>query len=246
MLRKFSNNRTHHQNVRLGGLTGFSAGMVNVASVMAFYAFASNITGHVAVLAEEIVKMHWYQVVVVGSWLFLFFAGNFLSNAIVIRVQQKSSYLAHAIPVFIELLCLISVGVYGSFFYTETLSETEVLVSVLLFSMGVQNGLTASITNGAVKTTHLTGLFTDLAIVVSLLTSSKDKNHKELVKRFVLLITIFLGYLSGGIVGGILFLYVGFFMFFFTGIVLLFVLLYDIYIVWDNKIFQRNKNLSPF
>lgn len=67
MLRKFSNSRTLSDNIKLGSLTAFSAGMVNVVSVMLFFAFTSNVTGHYAVLAEEIAKGNWYQAGVVAA-----------------------------------------------------------------------------------------------------------------------------------------------------------------------------------
>jgi hypothetical protein len=44
----------------------------------------------------------------------------------------------------------------------KTLEETEALVALMLFATGLQNGLTASISNFSVKTTHLTGTTTDL------------------------------------------------------------------------------------
>jgi uncharacterized membrane protein YoaK (UPF0700 family) len=59
-------------------------------------------------------------------------------------------------------LCLLFVGIYGQFYYQKTLEETEYLVALMLFATGLQNGLTASISNFSIKTTHLTGTTTDL------------------------------------------------------------------------------------
>src|SRR5690606_12046078 len=108
-------------------------------------------------------------------------------------------FLAHAIPILLEIACFIVVGFYGHFFYTETLLETEFLVAILLFSMGLQNGLTASISNFAIKTTHLTGLTTDLAIHLSLLTQAKYRKNVEVVQKFKLLLSIAVSYTVGGV-----------------------------------------------
>jgi len=151
MLRKYSNSRSLTDNIKLGSLSAFSAGMVNIGSLILFLSFSSNVTGHYAILASEIVKGNYYQIAIVFSWIFLFFFGSFVSNFIVIHLNQINGYLAHSIPLFLEITCLMIVGIYGEFFYTETLAETEILLVILLFAMGLQNGLTASISNFSVK-----------------------------------------------------------------------------------------------
>jgi uncharacterized membrane protein YoaK (UPF0700 family) len=170
MLRKYSNTRTLSDNIKLGTLTAFSAGMVNIASLLIFFSFSSNVTGHYAILAAEVVRGNIYQVAVVLGWIFLFFFGSFVSNLIVIHFNKINMYVAHAAPIVLEILCLMIVGIYGQFFYEETLIETEILMALMLFAMGLQNGLTASISNFAVKTTHLTGTTTDLGILFSMFT----------------------------------------------------------------------------
>ena len=227
MLRKFRNSRSHGDNLKLGSLTAFTAGMVNVASLILFFSFTSNITGHFAILAEESSNGKWFQVLVVLLWITLFFAGSFFSNLIIIQGNKRNSYVTHSIPLGLEILCLIGVGFYGHYFYTETLMETEVLVAILLFSMGLQNGLTASISNFAVKTTHLTGLTTDLAIYVSMLTRKKYRKSSVVKEKIQLLGTIASSYLAGGIVAGSLTHYFQFKVFFFISFAMFCVLLYD-------------------
>lgn len=96
--------------------------------------------------------------------------GSFLSNLIVINFNSKSKYFAHAMPIVLEIMCLLFVGIYGQFYYQKTLEETEYLVALMLFATGLQNGLTASISNFSIKTTHLTGTTTDLGILFSMFT----------------------------------------------------------------------------
>jgi uncharacterized membrane protein YoaK (UPF0700 family) len=226
MLRKFSNSRTLDDNIKLGSLTAFSSGMVNVASVIIFFAFTSNVTGHFAILAEEIAKGHWHQAAVVFGWIFLFFFGNFVSNFIVINVKNNT-YLAHALPLTLEILCLLTVGIYGQYFYQESLRETEFLVGIMLFAMGLQNGLTASISNFAVKTTHLTGLTTDLGILASMFTKKEFRNNPKLMSKAKLLVYIASSYLIGGIVSGFLYLQIEFRVFFVVSVFLVFIIIYD-------------------
>lgn len=229
MLRKFSSNRSLEDNIKLGSLTAFSAGMVNIASLLIFFAFTSNVTGHYAILAAEIVKGNFYQIAVVFAWIFLFFFGSFVSNIIVINFNQRNAYFAHSTPIVLEIICLLIVGVYGDYFYKETLTETEILLALMMFAMGLQNGLTASISNFAVKTTHLTGTTTDLGILFSMFTKKQYRSNKELTGKAKLLLSIAAAYLAGAIFAGMAYFHMEFKMFYIVCTFLIVVIVYDVY-----------------
>ncbi len=229
MLRRYSNSRTLKDNIQLGSLTALAAGMVNIVSLLIFFAFTSNVTGHYAILAAEILRGNLFQVAVVLSWIFLFFLGSFISNFIIIHLSKFHTYLAHALPLGLEILCLLGVGIYGQFFYAETLAETEVLLSFMLFAMGLQNGLTASISNFLVKTTHLTGATTDLGILFSMFTRKEYRENKDLQGRAKLLISIMISYLAGAIIAGWAYYTLGFIVFYAICLVLVGVIIYDTY-----------------
>lgn len=242
MLRKFSNSRSVSDNIKLGVLTAFTAGMVNVASLILFFSFTSNITGHYAILAEEVAKGSWFQVIIVFLWIFLYFAGSFLSNFIVINGGRKSAYLTHAIPLILEILCILAVGFYGVLFYKETLKETEFLVALLLFAMGLQNGLTASISNFAVKTTHLTGLTTDLAIHISMFSKPEFRDKKNIRDKIKLLSSIAGAYLTGAIIAGTITYWFQFKVFFYIAFAMMFILLYDFAKIYIGvSLYKRRK-----
>lgn len=229
MLRSYSNSRTLGDNIRLGTLTAFTAGTINIASLLIFLSFTSNVTGHYAILAAEISKGNWSQVAVMASWIFLFFFGSFLSNFIVINFNKKSKYFAHAMPLVLEILCLFGVGVYGQLYYQKTIAETEVLVAIMLFATGLQNGLTASISNFSVKTTHLTGTTTDLGILVSMFTQKKYRRNGELIGRAKLLMSIMVAYVLGAVFSGLTYYYLEFRVFYVISVCLMIVIGYDAY-----------------
>lgn len=228
MISRYSSSRTLNDHIVLGSLTSFTAGAVNVASFMLFFSFTSNVTGHYAVLAAEIVKGNFYQIGVVFSWIFLFFMGGFISNFILIHfMNRKRTYLAHALPLIIEIACIASVGIYGQLFYKETLNETEVLLALLIFAMGVQNGFTASISNFAIKTTHLTGITTDLGILFAMFTKKQFRQNRELKGKAKLLLFISSFYIAGAVASGLAQVHLGFRSFYLTCGFLVIVALYD-------------------
>jgi len=172
--------------------------------------------------------------------------GSFVANLTVIHLNNKNSYVAHSIPIVLEIICLVTVSTYGDNFYKETLFETEILLSILLFAMGLQNGLTASISNFSIKTTHLTGTTTDLGILFSMFTKKEFRNNKTLKQRAKLLSSITLFYLSGAIIAGFTYISLGFKMFYVVSIVLVFIIVYDLYKIrlkqyWHKKrLFKLN------
>ena len=216
-------------NIRLGTLTAFTAGTINIASLLIFLSFTSNVTGHYAILAAEISQGNWTQVGVVAGWIFLFFFGGFVANMSVINLNKKSKYFAHAFPIILEILCLLAVGIYGQFYYEKTLQETEMLVALMLFATGLQNGLTASISNFSVKTTHLTGTTTDLGILVSMFTQKRFRKNPELIARAKLLSSIMAAYVLGAVFSGLTYYNLEFRVFYVISFCLLVVIGYDFY-----------------
>ncbi len=229
MLRKHNNGRTFKDNIKLGALTAVTSGMVNIASLLLFFAFSSNITGHYATVAAEMVKGNFYQVAVVFAWIAVFFLGSFTSGLSVTHLNNKNTYLAHSLPLLIEILCLVVVGVYGQFFYQETLKETEILLSLMLFAMGLQNGFTASISNFSIKTTHLTGTTTDLGILFAMFTKKEFRENKELKAKAKLLSTITVSYVIGSLIAGFSYIYMEFQLFYIVSAFLLIVIIHDYY-----------------
>lgn len=217
------------ENIRLGTLTAFTAGTINIASLLIFLSFTSNVTGHYAILAAEISQGNWTQVGVVAGWIFLFFFGGFVANMSVINLNKKSKYFAHAFPIILEILCLLAVGIYGQFFYEKTLQETEMLVALMLFATGLQNGLTASISNFSVKTTHLTGTTTDLGILASMFTQKRFRKNPELIARAKLLSSIMVAYVLGAVFSGMTYYHLEFRVFYVISFCLLIVIGYDFY-----------------
>jgi len=245
MISKYSSSRTLKDNLVLGSLTSFTAGAVNVASYLIFFAFSSNVTGYYAILAAELARGNLYQITVVLSWIFLFFIGGFTANLLVITtINRDRTYLAHFLPLALEILCIAGVGVYGQFFYSESLFETEVLLAVLIYAMGLQNGFTASISNFAVKTTHLTGATTDMGILFAMFTQRQFRNNKDLRGRLQVLIIVSLFYLMGGVFSAYFQLQHGFKSFYITCCVLMVVIAYDFSRISSLKKLRAEKKES--
>lgn len=248
MLRQSKEKRTLKQNLMLASSTAFVAGIVDVCGLLAFLAFTSNITGHVANLAKNIVSQNYDSIIVFGIWLTMFLAGAFVSNFIVKSLQHISYYKAHSVPVILEIVVLLFVAFYGNHFYNETQAERQVVIGAMLFAMGLQNSLVSNISGGLIKTTHLTGLFTDLGSELADWMHPRTAQSIEVRNKIYVRITILTFFIFGGFIGGYFFGLYEFKVFYFVPVILLTILYYDLLPVFFHKVFQivyPTKNKRP-
>lgn len=213
----------------LASSTASVAGMTNVVGVIAFLSFVSNITGHVATLAGKITEQNIGEVYTVLYWLFMFFFGAFASNFIVKSLDYKSAYFAHSTPIVLEIIILLGVAIYGKDVDNSSVVQRESVTGAVLFCMGLQNGLVSRISGGLIKSSHLTGLITDLAGELSDLLHPHVENTRVLKDKIYIRITILAFFIIGGLLGGYLFNLIGMATFYVIPFILLTILLYDIY-----------------
>jgi len=228
MLRRTREERTLKENLLLASSTAFVAGVTNVAGVIAFLAFTTNMTGHFANLARNVIERNLPQVIVFIVWLFLFFAGAFTANFLVRWQSHKSAYRANVAPIILEMIILLFVAYYGSNHYAGNLAEKQTITGALILAMGLQNGLVSNISGGLIKTSHLTGVFTDLgADFAELLYPSAEKSPL-LKNRMAIRLTILGFYFAGALAGGYFFDQYDFTMFYFIPVILFTILYYDL------------------
>lgn len=220
----------------LASSTASVAGMTNVVGVIAFLSFVSNITGHVATLAGKITEQDLGEVYTVLYWLFMFFFGAFSSNFIVKSLDYKSAYFAHSTPIVLEIIILLGVAIYGKDVDNSSVIQREAVTGAVLFCMGLQNGLVSRISGGLIKSSHLTGLITDLAGELSDLLHPNVKNTRALKDKIYIRLTILAFFLIGGLLGGYLFNLIGMATFYVIPFILLTILLYDVYPVLLHRL----------
>ena len=226
MLRHLGTKRTYRHNVKLASLLGMTAGFVNAAGFLGFATLTTNVTGHAALFAEKIASQDWSNARVVALWMFLFLAGAFISSLIVSRIGKNQQY-SYVIPILIETLILAAVAAEGHR-YNESILSKELFAGSLLFAMGLQNALVSMVSGSVVRTTHLTGTFTDLGIELAQILDRNRKDKAALQSKINLRLVIILFFMAGALGGAYLFHAARFLSFFVPVALLLFALIYDI------------------
>ena len=225
MFRHKGKTRTLIHNLRIASLLSFVAGFVNVAGFLAVQRLTTNVTGHFAFLVEEIFKLNFWQGFVYFLYIFFFFLGSFVSNFLAELISQKNDHYIYVVPASIECVILFFIGFLGQ---SLVIQNPNTIAFSLLFAMGLQNSLVTTISSASVRTTHLTGLFTDLGIELSQLFFYKKKEQKDkLTSSIKLRLTIISFFFIGGIAGGVLYTKFELHSLFFAAAILVAGLIYD-------------------
>jgi uncharacterized membrane protein YoaK (UPF0700 family) len=150
-----------------------------------------------------------------------------VSNFLAEIISKKNPNLSHVIPISLEIIVLISVGIYGG--QSELSSfEGKWIAFSMLFAMGIQNSLVTKISQSTVRTTHLTGLFTDLGIELSqLFFYKKPEETKKLKTSIYLRLSIIIFFFLGCFSGGFMYIFLEMKTLFVSAFFLLVALLYD-------------------
>jgi uncharacterized membrane protein YoaK (UPF0700 family) len=199
MFRHKGNRRTFTHNLRLASTLSFIAGIVNIAGVLSVATLTTNVTGHFAFFAEEIVLKNYSKAITILIYILFFLFGAFTSNFLVEIASLKKPRIAHAFPMLLEVIILVFVGLSQDF-------NPNYIAYLLLFAMGLQNALVTNISQSVVRTTHLTGLFTDLGIELSqLFFYKKEIELKRLSRNISLRLSIIIFFFIGCVLGGLLY-----------------------------------------
>src|SRR3954470_3003017 len=225
MFRHSGKTRTLRHNLKIASLLSFVAGIVNVVGFLAVQRLTTNVTGHFAYFIRDVFDLKFWEGFVYFLYIFFFFAGSFFSSFLIEMIASKSERFIYTIPASIEILLLLIMGVWGSYFAAV---NPDVISCCLLFAMGLQNALVTKISKASVRTTHLTGLFTDLGIELSQLffytaPAQRHKLYASIRLRFRVISFFFIG----GIAGGALYAWIRLYSLCIAALVLVAGLIYD-------------------
>lgn len=201
MLRHQGRSRTLKHNLQLATVLSFVAGIVNVTGFLSIHQLTTNVTGHFAQFMYDVENFNFWKGTIYFLYIFSFLLGSFSSSFLIEIFRENKKLNIFATPILIESLILIAIAVAGNF--TE-INYPHTIACFLLFAMGMQNSYVTKISNAIVRTTHLTGLFTDLGIELSQLFFPKTHpNRKKIRATIRLRIYIISFFFIGGIIGGI-------------------------------------------
>ncbi len=170
------------------------AGMVNVIGYLGFeHQAVSHLTGTTSLLGAALAEGDWRSVRHLWAILIAFSAGATLSGLI---IQDSTLRLGRRYGVALALESLLLAASVPLFMRHQ-------IHGALLAAMacGLQNAMVTTYSGAIVRTTHLSGMFTDLGIGLG----HALRGMPLPVRRLMLSALIISGFLAGGILGAWLF-----------------------------------------
>ena len=206
-------------NLKLAALLSFVAGLVNAGGIFALNIVTTNITGHFALFVNGFLHDGLRISLFYGFFVLSFFLGAFVSSFLMERRALKNNSTIGASPLLTECAILIAIAFSPDWLLQD---HPYIVGCFLLFAMGIQNALVTTISRSIVRTTHLTGIFTDLGIELSQLIFYKQNHHQRMLRSSVKLhLSIIVSFFAGIVAGGFLYLEQENLTFFYAALLLL-------------------------
>jgi len=211
-----SQHRTAATDRLLGGLLAFNAGAINAGGFLLVSMYTSHMTGFASLLADNLVLGNMTLVLGAVGALLAFTGGSATTAVLVNWARQHHLRSEYALPLLLEALLMLVFGLLGATLGRQTPFAVPLTVLVLAFTMGLQNALVSKISSSQIRTTHMTGVITDLGIELGKLfywnRAGSPAESRVRANRFKLrLYSTLLGmFVLGGVVGAAGFKYIGF------------------------------------
>ncbi len=197
------------KNRFLWSLLSSQSGFANVGGMLAVHHYVSHVTGFAGHIAINILSETY-----ISALLLLTIPVAFLSGSMLSAFFSDIKRLRNQIPRYDLVLFaisfiyfFISVAGYKNYFgyFGEELIGLRdyLLMSLLCFAAGAQNALITTYSGAVVRTTHLTGLVTDLGIGIARVISKQHQHHDK--QSNFLRIEIISSFCIGGVIGAFCF-----------------------------------------
>ena len=209
--------RTDPSNRRLGLLLAFNAGAINAGGFLVVRLYTSHMTGFVSMLADHLALGDMVLMLGALGALLAFISGAAVTAILVNWARQYRLHSSYALPLLLVALLMLVFGLMGAVtMQWRTPFAVPATVLLLSFMMGVQNATVTKMSHAEIRTTHMTGVVTDLGMELGKLLywNRASRPPEQQVRANQMRLRLFAGllgmFLLGGIAGAVGFKYAGF------------------------------------
>ncbi|NKI94188.1 YoaK family protein [Rhizobacter sp. SG703] len=159
-----SRQRSVQADRHLGVALTFVAGATNAGAFLAVHQYTSHMTGILSAMADHLVLGMW-DVVAAGLGALLAFTAGAACSALLVNLGRRHQlHSEFAGPLLLEAALLLAFGLLGSRLAELRSYFVPLTVMLLCFTMGLQNALVTKLSRAEIRTTHVTGIVTDIGI----------------------------------------------------------------------------------
>ena len=201
--------RTDDANRRLGQSLAFVAGAANAGGFLAVKQYTSHMSGIVSAMADDLVLGNIVLLLAGFASLLAFLCGAACTAVLVNWGRRRRTQSEFALPLMLEAGLLLLFGMMGTSLDQYRVVFVPATVVLLCFLMGLQ------ISKAEIRTTHVTGLATDIGIEVgkALYWNHGHRNLPTVVAnrpKLRLLVSLLGMFFVGGVTGALGFKHLGY------------------------------------
>ncbi|MBB3223051.1 YoaK family protein [Pseudoduganella umbonata] len=201
-------------NRQLGMVLAFVAGAANAGGFVAVRQYTSHMTGIVSAVADDVAAGVFDLAAAGLGALVAFVAGAACCALIVNYARRREMHSVYALPLLLEAMLLLAFGVLGTWLASVEVLVVPATIALLCFMMGLQNAVVTKLSNAEIRTTHITGVVTDIGIELGkALYPNRDATAVPVLAnrgRLRLLAMLALCFFTGGIAGAMGFARLGY------------------------------------
>jgi uncharacterized membrane protein YoaK (UPF0700 family) len=214
---KLEKSRVLWENAILSAVLPFVAGMVNASGFIALGVYTSHTTGNTARIGDELAQGHFDMALQFAGLVFLFGLGAMTATALV-EVAHRSKQPRFVGPLLLQAFLLALFALLSIHSEHHWRYQRLELTSLLCFSMGLQNAMVTRLSGAVIRTTHLTGITTDIGIEATHTLfwlfdrgrgAAKAGMRTPEVRRLRMHLRIFGSFLAGATLGPLLYVAIG-------------------------------------
>jgi len=155
------------QQARLAVTLAWVAGYTNIITVVTCATVTSHVSGTASNLGRDIASGEWSLAVFAAFLLLTFFVGAALSGLLTEYGRRRGWESIYILPMSVETVLLAVFALlieFGGYPIPATSAPMWWMSGVASTAMGIQNATITRISSGVVRTTHMTGILTDLGL----------------------------------------------------------------------------------
>lgn len=155
---------TDRQNRVLAGYLAGIGGYVNSAGFVLVGSLTSHVTGNVGRFANDLASAQWGAAGAAAVMITSFFAGAFVASMMIESHFFRRLPIAYGFALCTQAMLLVVFTVISNLNVDAQARFKDMESLLLCVGMGMQNSLVSRLSGAVVRTTHLTGVVTDVGI----------------------------------------------------------------------------------
>lgn len=201
--------RTRRADWQLAGILAFVAGATNAGGYLAVRQYTSHMSGVVSSIADNLALGACLAAAAGLAALLPFLAGASCTAMLVNWARRRQLHSEYALSLLMEAILLLVFAAVGQPLEHYSHAGITAVIILLSFMMGLQNAVITKLSNAVIRTTHVTGIVTDIGIELGRLFYPSSEVRADL-NKLRLLSSLVVMFFAGGVLGALGFRFVGF------------------------------------